>query len=114
MLKAAHNMLRRLGFVGGLVLALIFTMPAFESHACAAEVLATADGLVAVVALDHGETCPDCGPACATTCCHAPHMAIAPDLSVSGTDDIARPAFWSRQEPLAPVRPSGPDQPPRI
>lgn len=116
MLKATRDLIRRLGFVGGLALALVFATPALESHACAAEALATADGVVsvAVAAPDHGETCPDCGPACAATCCHAPHMAIAPDLSASGGDDIERSKFWTHQDALAAVRPSGPDQPPRL
>lgn len=114
MLKAVRDMARRLSFVSGLVLVLIFAASAFESHACAAETLAATDGIVAVAALDHGESCPDCGPACAGVCCHAPHTAIAPDLSASGTHDVERPTFWSYQEALTAVRPSGPDRPPRF
>lgn len=130
MFDAVRNMIRSLGVVGGLArilalalaLALAFAMPAFEGHACAAEagpVATGPGGLTAAVqaldATDHEQTCPDCGPACAGACCHAPHMAMVPDPA--WPDPAAAPrrplAGWTHLTGLAALRPGGPDQPPR-
>lgn len=113
MLKVARDMIKRLGFVGGLVLALLFAAPVVEAHACAAEPVLIADGLFLVETGDHGDSCPDCGPACANMCCHAPHLAIANALPQDSAHDVEHPAHWTHQNALATAPPSGPDQPPR-
>ena len=114
MLKTLRAMIRRMGFVGGLLLTLAFAMPAFESHACAEEPTATAAWTEAGSAIDADLQCPDCGPTCANGCCHAPHAATAPEALVApDTPVFAAPDPWRHAtgEPLD--RPGGPDRPPR-
>ena len=77
MVKPLREMVRRFGFVSTLLLTLVFAMPAFETHACATESPASAQ--VAEVASGDDVQCPDCGPACANGCCHAPHSAVSND-----------------------------------
>lgn len=116
MVKAAREVMRRMGFVGALALALILAMPAFESQACAADPQPPQDGVTLSVAStpDPGETCPDCGPACAGACCHAPHLAIAPEPSERAAPVIVRTVVWAPPPHAAAVRLSGPDRPPRL
>jgi hypothetical protein len=78
MLKTMRDMIRRLGFVGGLLLTLAFAVPAFEAHACADELSPLAAEAVMDAPADPDQPCPDCGPGCANGCCHAPHSATAP------------------------------------
>jgi len=113
MLKALRENVRRLGFVSTLLLTLVFAMPAFESHACATE----AQTRVQVVETAGGADirCPDCGPACANGCCHAPHSAVSGDMATPRFIAVfGQPRAWS--DSFAPPlgRPDGPERPPRI
>lgn len=111
MLQAIRDIIRRAGFVGALVLTMVFALPAFEAHACADELpSATASASADLPAND----CPDCGPACANGCCHAPHSATTPEpLVAPDAPAFAAPSVWSHVtgDPLG--RPRGPDRPPR-
>lgn len=114
MLKTVRELIRRMGFVGGLLLTLAFAAPAFESHACADELSPpAAEASVDIDASDDLQ-CPDCGPACANGCCHAPHAATAADLSASPqTPRFDAPAAWSHLTGRPLDSPAGPDRPPR-
>lgn len=114
MLKAMRDMIRRMGFVGAVVLTMAFALPAFESHACAEERSPPTAEAVADAADDAGQACPDCGPACANGCCHAPHVATAAEMpGAPAAPRFAEPAHW-RHVTGAPLdRPGGPDRPPR-
>ncbi|MGA0544163.1 hypothetical protein ACO2Q1_02695 [Brevundimonas sp. VNH65] len=111
-MQALRDILRRMGFVSALLLTLVFSLPAFESHACTDE---TPQSVAVVLADDGtGDACSDCGPACANGCCHAPHAATPAAL----TGEASRPAFAlprpAKHTPGAPLdRPDGPDRPPR-
>lgn len=115
MLKAARNLVRRMGFVGGLLLTLAFAAPAFESHACAGELSPPAAEASASTPGDRDVQCPDCGPACANGCCHAPHAATPPDSLVSpSTPVFGAPAAWNHVTGHPLDSPAGPDRPPRF
>jgi hypothetical protein len=112
MIKALREMVRRLGFVSALLLTVAFAMPAFESHACAAE----GSGGVQVVETVGGADgqCPDCGPACANGCCHAPHSAMSSDLATPRFIAVfGQPQAWSDSVACPLGRPDGPERPPR-
>lgn len=112
MTKALREMVRRIGFVSALLLTVAFAMPAFESHACAAE----ASGGVQVVETVGGADgqCPDCGPACANGCCHAPHSAMSSDLATPRFIAVfGQPQAWSDSVAYPLGRPDGPKRPPR-
>lgn len=113
MLSPLRQMVRRFGFVSMLLLTLVFAMPAFESHACATEGQASVQ--VAETAGGGDIQCPDCGPACANGCCHAPHSAVSNDLATPRFIAVfGQPRAWS--DNIAPPlgRPDGPERPPRI
>jgi hypothetical protein len=115
MLKALRTLDRRLVPLLGLVLTLVFALPAFETHACTVEPSAPAATGAITAAGDSASQCQDCGPACANGCCHAAHPAIAPDAPVAKTirpTHDAEPWIDAAQAPL--IQPSGPDRPPRI
>lgn len=113
MLKVARDMIRRMGFVGGLLLTLAFALPAFESHACAQE--PSRPGVTAAAPAGQDAACPDCGPACANGCCHASHAATAPDsLVASGTAVFAAPTGWAHMTGRPLDSPGGPERPPRL
>ena len=115
MLRAARRMIRELGLVGGVLLALVFALPAFESHACAAEPSYAAAAFDQGGAGDDQKQCPDCGPACAGGCCHAPHAATAPDVaSTVSTPTFSVPAVWTHRVGRALDAPGGPERPPRF
>ncbi|WP_143275686.1 hypothetical protein [Brevundimonas sp. SH203] len=113
MLKPLREIVGRFGFVGTLLLALAFTVPAFESHACVAE----ASSRVEVVDATSGGAdvqCPDCGPACANGCCHAPHSAMSNDMSAPRFVAVfGHPSVWSDTVASPLGRPDGPERPPR-
>lgn len=112
MFKALSEMVRRFAFVCTLLLTVAFAMPAFESHACAAE----ASGGVQVVETVGGADgqCPDCGPACANGCCHAPHSAMSSDLATPRFIAVfGQPQAWSDSVASPLGRPDGPERPPR-
>ena len=114
MLKALRQMVGRMGLVSGLLLTLVFALPAFESHACADEPSPPVAEAVADTPADRDLQCPDCGPACANGCCHAPHVATAPDVAmIGGTAVFAAPAVWANAlgRPLGATQ--GPERPPR-
>lgn len=115
MLKAARSLVRRLGFVGGLLLTLAFAVPAFESHACAEEISPPVAEASASSPAEGDVQCPDCGPACANGCCHAPHAATVSDSMVSQrAAAFGTPATWRHVtgHPLESL--TGPDRPPRV
>lgn len=115
MLKAMRDMIRRMGFVGAVLLTMAFAMPAFESHACAEELSPPTAEATMGVAHDAGQACPDCGPACANGCCHAPHVATAPELSgVPATPAFSGVTHWRHVSGAPLDRPGGPDRPPRL
>ena len=107
-------MIRRMGFVGGVLLSLVFVMPAFESHACADEP-APASVSFAVQPSSESETqCPDCGPACAGGCCHAQHSAVPAEPDATRAIAVFIPPLaWADAAGRALGRPAGPDRPPR-
>ena len=112
MIKALREMVRRLGFVSALLLTVAFAMPAFESHACAAEASGGAQVVETVGAAER--QCPDCGPACANGCCHAPHSAMSSDLTTPRFIAVfGQPQAWSDSVAYPLGRPDGPERPPR-
>jgi len=115
MLQPMWNMIRRVGFVGGMLLALAFAAPALASHACASD-LAPSWGQTTASTLAHGEAqCPDCGPACANGCCHAPHVATPPNAVIeSKGPQFAAPVAWAHMTGRPLDSPAGPDRPPRL
>jgi hypothetical protein len=107
-------MIRRLGFVSSLLLTLAFAAPAFESHACPDETPPAGVQVVSDGATENGAQCPDCGPACANGCCHAPHSAVSPENQTPRTVCAFGSALvWSDATCLPLDRPAGPDRPPR-
>lgn len=117
MIRAARDLIRRLGFVSVLLLALVFAAPAFESHACA-DAERPSGVMAGVAAVDAGPgddaSCADCGPACANGCCHAPHSAVATENpGPRPLPRFAQPLAWTDCAGVLMTRPSGPDRPPR-
>ncbi|MES2860922.1 MAG: hypothetical protein V4701_05585 [Pseudomonadota bacterium] len=115
MLRFADRMIRRLGLACALLLALAFATPAFATHVCAeSETCAPSAPAMADASSDNDPACPDCGPACANGCCHAPHAATAPEPIGAPTPGVvARTQAWRHAMAPPPVAPAGPDRPPR-
>ena len=112
MLKPLREMVLRFGFVSTLLLTLVFATPAFESHACATEAPTSAQIVEATPGDD--VQCPDCGPACANSCCHAPHAAVSNDLATPRFIAVfGKPQAWSDSVASPLGRPDGPERPPR-
>lgn len=115
MRRFVNRMIRGMGPICALLLVLSFAAPAFASHVCAdSEACAQTELTVVQAASDADPACPDCGPACANGCCHAPHAAtppaiVAPDVPRA----IARAEAWLEATASPPVRLAGPDRPPR-
>jgi hypothetical protein len=115
MLRFLRKMIARMGLAGAVVLALAVVTPAFASHACINEACAPAGQAAVETPADADDSCPDCGPACANGCCHAPHAATAPELSApSSPPQIARAEVWVHEAAPPLARPAGPDRPPRL
>lgn len=128
MLTRLPGLLRRVDLICALLLSLAFAAPAAAAHLCAAEMgggevaaaqAAAAQGLTApslsAQSADDGcASCPDCGPACASGCCHAAHAAMAsqPGPAVC-TPRFERASGWSHAVQAPANRPAGPDRPPR-
>ncbi len=115
MLRFADRMIRRLGLACALLLALAFAAPAYASHICAeSETCAPAVQALAEASSVDGDACPDCGPACANGCCHAPHAATPATLDAPMLKATRPVSAASRLATLPPpVRPAGPERPPR-
>ena len=114
MLRFLRKMMGRMGLAGAVVLSLAFAAPAFASHSCTDPSCAPASETAFATASDAGDGCPDCGPACANGCCHAPHPAAASELGQpSAPIGIAAPAVWTQAAQPPRVRPAGPERPPR-
>lgn len=112
MLRPLRETVRRFGFFSTLLLTLVFALPAFESHACAVESPASAH--VAEAASGDDIQCPDCGPACANGCCHAPHSAVSDDMATPRFIAVfGQPQAWSNSVASPLGRPDGPERPPR-
>ncbi|CAL1691427.1 hypothetical protein MMB232_01567 [Brevundimonas subvibrioides] len=115
MLRFADRTIRRLGLAFIAFVALSFAAPAFASHICAESAGCAPSVQVAADPSSNGDgACPDCGPACANGCCHAPHAATAPDTLVSPRPPLfAVPAAWADAtgQPLDALK--GPKRPPR-
>lgn len=116
MLKPMRDMIRRIGFVGGMLLTLAFAAPALASHACAGGVMPSSSTETTVSAPADGETqCPDCGPACANGCCHTPHVATPADAVIESKGPVfAAPVAWTHVTGRPLDSPAGPDRPPRL
>lgn len=100
--------------MGGLLLALVFAAPAVEAHACVDATCATIVAASTSATTTAEPPCADCGLPCANGCCHAQHVATAPDVSVILSVAIfAAPLSWSHSTapPLADA--AGPRRPPR-
>lgn len=114
MLRFLRKMIARLGLAGAVVLALAVAAPAFAAHACINESCAPSGQTSVQAPADADDACPDCGPACANGCCHAPHVStpvtMAPPLCAP---HVARSQIWLDQTALPLIRPAGPDRPPR-
>lgn len=114
MLSAPLSIFRRLRLACLLLLTLAALAPAVGAHACVDADCATVAVASDTVAGDASEPCSDCGQACANGCCHAPHVATAPDVSmIQGVPVFAAPLSWSHSTapPLADA--PGPRRPPR-
>jgi hypothetical protein len=100
-----------------LLLALAFSAPAFETHACSAtqsEVGISAEAVLSSSPAQDCAGCPDCGPACAGGCCHAPHPGMAVDNVVNRAISLfVRSSTWTHVVGAPVSRPSGPERPPR-
>jgi len=118
MLKKVLGTIRRLQVISVLLLAVVFTAPAFESQACPpAPVDMTVPAIIAASAspADECAGCPDCGPACAGGCCHAPHSGMTADPTAHRSQvAFARPSAWSHVVRAPMSRPAGPERPPRL
>lgn len=115
MLESFRDMIRRIGFVGGVLLTLAFALPALASHTCATELSPPGAETMASVALDDDTQCPDCGPACANGCCHAPHAATPADVEVEPKRPVfAAPVGWVHATGRLLHAPAGPERPPRL
>ena len=115
MLVLMRQVIGRMGLVGGLLLTLAFALPAFESHACAAELSPPSVEASIDTPAEPNVQCPGCGPACANGCCHAPHVATAPDIS-GPPQPLASvaPAVWADVVGQPLDAPGGPERPPRL
>jgi len=115
MLGSLRDMIRLIGFVGGILLTLSLAMPAFASHVCASELAPPVAETIAM-ADDGGEAqCPDCGLACANGCCHVSHTATPVDVAAETKGlTFAPPVVWGHQVGCALDAPSGPERPPRL
>jgi hypothetical protein len=108
-------MIRRIGFVGGVLLTLAFAMPAMASHACASELSPPSSESTVGAATDGDAQCPDCGPACANGCCHAPHAATPADAGTQPRGSVfATPVIWADVTGRLLYAPAGPERPPRL
>lgn len=115
MVWKTREMVRRLGFIGGILLTLVFAMPAFESHACAAEPPFSSAVVEAGSSGEQNPACPDCGPACANGCCHAPHAIATVDRIEPRAPSVrVRPSTDLETVGLPFERPAGPERPPRV
>ncbi|MBU1386134.1 MAG: hypothetical protein KKG14_12500 [Alphaproteobacteria bacterium] len=115
MLKSLRDMIRRIGFVGGVLLTLAFALPALASHACASELSPPVAETIASTDLDGEAQCPDCGPACVSGCCHAPHAATPADVGVEPKGPVfAAPVGWVHATGRLLHAPAGPERPPRL
>lgn len=110
-----RDMIRRIGFVGGMLLTLTFAMPALASHACGSELSPPIADTTAGASADGKAQCPDCGPACANGCCHAPHVATPIDHGVESEGVVfAAPVAWVHVTGWPLDAPAGPERPPRL
>lgn len=114
MLSFLRRMIARLGLAGALVLSLAFLTPAFAAHVCIDPSCTPAEQAISAD-VDLDDACPDCGPACANGCCHAPHpTAPTADLAApQASVPLAAPSSWGHTALPPPVRPAGPERPPR-
>ncbi|PZT99918.1 MAG: hypothetical protein DI624_04410 [Brevundimonas sp.] len=97
-----------------LLLLLAVFSPAVSAHACVDETCAYVAAGVQAVPDDAQGGCPDCGPACANGCCHAPHPAALPGPAFM--DQPTPPALrlsWSHSPERPPLDPAGLRRPPR-
>lgn len=103
---------RHLGYVLGLCVMLAVTSPALEAHACIPEPVSAFTALDNSV--DEAPACPDCGPACASGCCHLAHAAIPAEAPpATAALPVAAPSAWVSAASAPLILPSGPDRPPR-
>lgn len=117
MLKRLMATIGRFQVFAILGLAIAFAVPAFASHACASPTYDVSISAEAASpdAADDCAGCPDCGPACAGGCCHAPHSGMAADPMIHrAVVDFELTSTWTHVVRAPMTRPSGPERPPRI
>ena len=118
MLKAVRGAIGSFQIFSILLLAMVFTAPAFESHACPApqvEAAVSAEAAPSSVSADERSGCPECGPTCAGGCCHAPHPGMTADLAPYRSPvAFDRESPWPQSLSVPAGRPTGPERPPQI
>lgn len=120
MLLAARTLLRQIGFVCALLVALTTATLAVEAQACApgAEAAVSASLTAAVTAVQTdpcaSQECADCGLACAHGCCHAQHVGVV-EIAASPLTPASfkSPAGWPAVLGALHGAPSGLERPPR-
>lgn len=115
MLKKALGTVRRFNLASLMLLALIFAAPGFEANACTVEGPASsADIIMQADNTNEDPACLDCGPACATHCCHASHTGLLVTPSIErATLSFTRVTTWIDTLGHPVSRPQGPERPPR-
>jgi len=115
MLSLPLSMIRRVRLTCLLLLTLAAMAPALGAHACVDPACATVAVASDTVINEAEQPCADCGQACANGCCHAPHLATAPDVSmIQNVSPFAAPLSWSHSTVPPPADAAGPRRPPRI
>lgn len=115
MVKAARQLLRRFGFIGAILFALVAATPVLASETCAqpAGVEQTQGQTGATIECEPGQ-CEDCGVICQHGCCHAPHVACPTVLPAVPTRLKADAApSWFQDTGVRPGPVLSLDRPPR-
>jgi len=116
MIRAARHLLRRLGFISVMLMAMAMVMPSSEAQACAPS--AGEPAAVSIVLDADGcdiSECGDCGAACTHGCCHAPHVAVPAAAVLALTRDRAGTPHLVGDSAFVVARtPDGPERPPRV
>lgn len=120
MLKTARDMVRRVGFVGALLLALTTATLAVEAQACVGGGEAVASASIAADIVQTADPCAsrecrDCGLACAHGCCHAQHVGVV-DMAAAPLKPhgFRSPASWPEVLGAPHGAPTDLERPPRV
>lgn len=116
MLRMAREILKRLGGLSALLIALVVIMPAMEAQACTPTASAAA-GQTAITASTQtdpcADGCQDCGLACSHGCCHAPNLGAVGDATPPPSVVSLSRDLWANNTSVPLYLPSGPERPPR-